>query len=192
MIKNLVMENRSYRRFFQDEKISMDTLKELVNLGRLSPSGKNVQPLRYLLINDEEENERVFPHLKWAGYLKDWDGPIEGEKPSAYIIIMWEKALPTPRDIALCDLGLATQSILLGAREKGLGGCIFWSFSRKDIEENFNIDDKYEILQVIAIGKPKEKVVIDEIDKNDDIQYWRDENSVHHVPKRKLGDIIIK
>ncbi len=191
MIKELVKGNRSYRRFFEDEKISMDTLKDLIDLGRLAPSGKNVQPLRYILTNEEEMNKRVFPHLKWAGYLKDWGGPIEGEKPSAYIIIMWDKTLPTSRDIAICDLGIASQSILLGAREKGLGGCIFWSFSRKDLIEVFNIDDKYEPLQVIAIGKPKEEVVIDEINKDGNIEYWRDKNFVHHVPKRKLDDIII-
>lgn len=188
MLKDLITKNRSYRRFYQEVKIDHNILEELIDLARLSPSGANLQPLKYIISNKPEKNEVIFQDLKWAGYLKDWDGPKEGEKPSAYIVILGDN------DISknfMCNHGIASQSILLGATEKGLGGCILGAINRDDLKNKLNIPDNYEILLVIALGKPKETVVLEELKDNGSIKYWRDENNVHHVPKRKLEDIIL-
>ncbi len=187
-IKELILKNRSYRRFHQHEQIDKSLLEELVDLARLSSSAGNLQPLKYILSNQTDKNEVIFQHLKWAAYLKDWNGPVEGEKPSAYIVVLGDKEIATNY---LWDHGIACQSILLGACEKGLGGCMFGSVNKKGLAEKLAIPEKYEILVVIALGKPKEKVVLDDLDETGDIKYWRDENSVHHVPKRKLKDIIL-
>ena len=188
MLKELILKNRSYRRFYQDFQISKETLKELVELARLCPSAANLQILRFMLINSKEESEKVFSCLGWAGYLKDWDGPEEGEKPSAYIVILSNKP-----DWAYIksDVGIVSQSILLGAVEMDLGGCMFGSVQKDKLRKLFSITDEYEIQLVIALGKPKEKIEIEEI-KDNDIKYWRDENDVHHVPKRNLDDLIVK
>ncbi len=187
MIKDLILKNRSYRRFYQDHKISINDLKEMVELARLSPSGKNLQPLKYYLSADEETNEKIFSTLAWAGYLKDWNGPKEGEKPSGYIVILGDTRLTNN---FLCDHGIVSQSMLLGAVEKGLGGCIFASIKREKLKELLNIEDHFDVLLVIALGKPKEEVIIEEV-LNDNIKYYRDEKHVHHVPKRTLQEIII-
>jgi nitroreductase len=189
--RELVTKNRTYRRFYQDVEITMETLEELVDLARLTGSGGNRQPLKYCLANDKDLNSRIFPNTAWAGYLKDWDGPEEGERPTAYIVIVEDKSIGMPNPRA--DLGITAQTILLGAVEKGYGGCMIASFKKKEISQILNLpEDKYEPLLVIALGKPKEKVVIDEMGPEDDIKYWRDENQVHHVPKRALKDIIIR
>lgn len=188
MLKDLIVKNRSYRRFYQDHKITIKNLKELVDLARLSASGRNLQPLKYYLSADETTNEKVFSTLSWAGYLKDWDGPEEGEKPAGYIVILGDTRLTKNY---FCDHGIASQSILLGAVEKGLGGCIFASIQRTKLKELLALEDHFEILLVLAIGKPKENVVIEEV-VDDDIKYYRDTNQVHHVPKRNLDDIIVK
>lgn len=188
MVFDLILKNRSYRRFFQEEIISIEVLKQLINLARLSPSARNAQSLKYFLSVDRDLNSRIFPNLGWAGYLKDWPGPEEGERPSAYIIMCNDKTIT---DHYFCDHGIATQSILLGAVEKGLGGCIIASVKKDKLHEILKLEDSIEIIQVIALGKPKEKVVIDEM-ITDDYKYWRDENQVHHVPKRNLDDIIIR
>ncbi len=186
MLIDLIQKNRSYRRFYQNEKVSLETLIELVELARCSASAANKQHLRYILINSEKENEEVFSTLGWAGYLTNWQGPEEGEKPSAYIMLLSEHS----GKYVMYDAGIACQSILLGATEKGLGGCMFGSVQRESLKELLDIPDKYEILLVIALGKPKEKVVLeDAIDGN--IRYYRDENLVHHVPKRKLEDLLL-
>ena len=188
MISNLVQENRSCRRFYQDHILAPEILKEFVNLARMSASGANLQPLKYILSFDPQKNAEIFSCLAWAGYLKDWPGPEEGERPSAYIVILGDTKIS---DNAGCDHGIAAQTIMLAAREKGLGGCMLGSINRKTLRTNLDIPSHLKILLVLAIGKPKEKVVLETIDPSDSIKYWRDDKGIHHVPKRKLEDIIV-
>ncbi|RLD10144.1 MAG: nitroreductase [Chlamydiae bacterium] len=189
MIKDLIRRNRSYRRFDNSHKIPYDSLRELIDFARLSPSGANLQSLKFIISNSSETNLKVFPQLAWAGYLKDWDGPIEKERPSAYIIILGDKNI---KNDFSCDCGIAAQSILLGATEKGLGGCMIGSIKREELAEELSIDFQFEILLVIALGKPVETVQIEETKSPDDIKYWRDEKNIHHVPKRSLNEIILR
>jgi len=188
MIRDLILKNRSCRRFRQEVPVERPTLQELVDLARLSPSAANLQPLKYILSCDPRKNALIFPHLAWAGYLKDWPGPSEGERPSAYIIILLDSQLTKSVD---CDHGIAAQSILLGAAEKALAGCIIASVNRQELHKALNVPSRYEILLVLAIGNPKEKVVIETVGPDGKIEYWRDAQGVHHVPKRPLDDIIV-
>jgi nitroreductase len=186
MIEELIIGNRSFRRFYENEAVSLETLKWLVNLARLSASAANLQPLKYYLANDPAKNAAIFSCLAWAGYLKDWPGPSEGERPAAYIVILGDQEISRNFD---CDHGIAAQSILLGAREKGLGGCMLGSIQRDRLRELLAIPLHLEILLVLALGKPKEKVVLEEVAAGESIKYWRDAQGVHHVPKRRLEDI---
>lgn len=188
MLKDLVRKNRSYRRFDEKTPVSTETLRELVDLARLSPSAANRQPLKYFLSNTPETNSKIFPCLAWAGYLPEWPGPEEGERPAAYLVMLGDSRIS---DNYFCDHGIAAQSILLGAVEKGLGGCIIGSVNRDKLRQDLEIPSHFEIIQVIALGKPKETVVIDPLATDEDIKYWRDQKGVHHVPKRALDDLII-
>ena len=189
MIKELVYKNRSYRRFHQNEKISMDTLEELVDLARHSACGANLQSLKYILSCDPETNELIFKRLGWAAYLKDWKGPAESEKPAAYVVLMGDTRI---HKNFFCDHGIACQSMLLGAVEKGLGGCILASVNRDGLRKDLSIDDHLDILLVLALGKPAEEVKLQYIQTSDSIKYWRDDDGVHHVPKRPLEEIIFR
>ncbi len=188
MLKELVRTCRSYRRFYEEHEIGEETLRELVDLARLAASGHNLQPLKYKLSWEPARNALIFPHLAWAAYLKDWPGPPEGERPSAYVVVLGDTEL---RKIFTFDQGIAAQNILLGAREKGLGGCILASIDRDGLREALEIPGRLEILFVLALGKPKEKVVLDVLGPDGDVRYWRDERGVHHVPKRTLDEIIV-
>ncbi|MDK2841533.1 MAG: hypothetical protein PWQ17_1038 [Anaerophaga sp.] len=187
-LKDLVRRNRSYRRFYEDITIPEYVLESLVDLARLSPSARNEQPLKYFISCDAKTNELIFPHLSWAGYLKDWDGPAPGERPSAYIVILNDVNIS---DTYFCDDGIAAQSIRLGAAEQGLGGCIIGSVDRLKLQKALKLPGHLKIIEVIALGKPREEVVIEDV-KDGNIKYWRDENQVHHVPKRSLEEIIVK
>jgi len=188
MLTDLVIRNRSYRRFYQEVSIERETLIELVDLARLSASASNLQPLKYILSCDPQRNALIFPHLAWARYLKDWPGPREGERPSAYIVILGDTEVTRSFD---CDHGIAAQSILLGATERGLGGCMIGSIRRQKLRQVLDIPPRYKILLVLALGKPRETVVIDTDSPSGGIEYWRDSKGIHHVPKRPLEDIIV-
>ena len=190
MIKDLVSKNRSFRRFHQDAAVRRDTLRDLVDLARLSASAANQQPLKYIVSCDPDTNAAIFATLSWAAALKDWPGPSEGERPSAYIIVLEDTQLSNA--FLKCDVGIAAQSILLGATEKGLGGCMIASIQREVLRGKFDIPAHLEIALIIALGKPKEEVVLEDLVSSGSVNYWRDETGVHHVPKRLLEDIIIE
>ena len=140
--------------------IDRQTLEELIDLARLSASAANLQPLKYIISCERRKNALIFPNLVWAGYLENWPGPAEGERPSAYIIILGDTKVSKSFG---CDHGIAAQSILLGATEKGLGGCMVGSIEKQQLRKALDIQPKYEILLVIALGKPKETVEIETV-----------------------------
>ena len=190
MLKDLVLRSRSYRRFWENEVISEDILKELVSLARIAPSTVNSQPLRFRIVNSKEENEKVFECLSWAGLLRDWDGPAKGERPSAYIVILCDLSVGKDKRY---DDGICAQTIMLGATEKGYGGCIFGSVKREKLAEMLGIDtEKYSIDLVLALGKPKETVEIVDVTENGSTAYYRDENGIHYVPKHSVDELIVK
>jgi len=186
MIDELVLKNRSYRRFYEDQKISMDTLKELVEIAHNTPSAANKQPLRYKLVSDEANNEKVFECLGWAGYFKDWKGPQKGERPTGYVIIITKTGVNSS-----WDEGIAGQTMLLAATEMGMGGCFIGNVDREKLAEIIKLPQDMVIKLVIAFGYPKEEVVLEDITSDGDSKYYRDQDQVHHVPKIKAEDIII-
>lgn len=188
MIKDLVYKNRSYRRFYQNEPIDKAVLVELVDFARVSASGRNLQALKYFVSNDASINSKIFATLAWAGYLKDWDGPEEGERPSGYIVMLEDSSIGTSMAY---DHGIASQSMLLGAVEKGLGGCIIVSVKKAELAAALNLPGNLSIVAVIALGRPKEEVHMVEMPESGDVKYWRDADQRHYVPKRKLEDILI-
>jgi nitroreductase len=188
-LKELLTTNRSYRRFAEGVAITRETLEELVDLTRLTPSAANKQPLKYILSCDDEKNARVYAHLMWAGYLPDWLGPAREERPSAYIVICGDTEID-----GTCKWGdhtVAAFTILMGAVEKGLGGCMIGAFQKQNLRRDLHIPERYEPLLVVALGEPIEEVLLEDVGEDGSIRYWRDDDQVHHVPKRPLKDILL-
>jgi nitroreductase len=163
-------------------------LEGFVDLARLSASVQNLQPLKYFLSCEERTNEKIFSSLSWAGYLYDWEGPEEDERPDAYIVVLGDKSISENFSV---DAGIAAQSIRLGAMEKGLGSCIIASCKKDILSSVLNIADHLEIIFVISLGIPGEEILFERVTDNADMRYWRDEAGVHHLPKRDLDEIII-
>lgn len=186
-LTRLIAQTRTCRRFDQATPVSLETLRTLIDLGRLGGSAKNLQPLRYMPIHEPALAARVFPHLAWAGYLGDWPGPQEGERPPAYIACLLDTRLS--RD-GQCDLGIASQNILLGATAMGLGGCRIASISPR-LRETLLLPGHLELLLVIALGLPQETVRFETLPPDGDLRYWRDAEGIHHVPKRELDDLLV-
>lgn len=184
----LVLKNRSYRRFNENVRIPMDTLRELVDLARQTPSSGNKQCLKYYLSNEPEENARIFAALGFAGYLPEWGGPKEGERPSAYIVMLLDQEIS--KDGAV-DTGIAAQTIMLGAVDRGLGGVMVANIRKVQLAETLKISDQYAIVLVLALGKPVEYVQMVTMDEEHGVRYYRDAEGNHYVPKRTLDELII-
>ncbi len=186
-VREALHKSRSYRRFHEDVAIPVEDLMTIADAARLSPSGRNIQPLKFFISHTRELNEKVFPTLAWAGYLTEWDGPEAGERPSAYIIQLLDTQIATA---TICDEGITAQSILLQATELGYGGCIIASVKREALREALGLPEHLQIKNVIALGRPKETVIIEDM-KDGEYKYWRTPDATHHVPKRPLDEIVI-
>ncbi|MFP4364034.1 MAG: nitroreductase family protein [Spirochaetia bacterium] len=187
LVKDLIRRNRSYRRFSQEKKLSKAELIQLVDSARLSPSSGNVQPLRYVLSWQKEKNDEIFKALSWASGLKDWEGPAVDERPTGYIIIMMDKRLSRHAEV---DAGIAAQSILISAVEKELGGCIIGAVQKERLRIQLEIPSQYKVIFVVALGKPAETVVLEDAEEGK-VKYFRDEDDIHHVPKRPLSELVL-
>lgn len=186
---HLVMSARSTRRFDGSRPLDRETLSALVNTVRLAPSAANLQGLRFRLVVDEDEKQALFPCLGWAGYLKAWKGPAEGERPGGYIVIVADEAGQSVwRN---WDGGIASQTLVLAAASRGLGACMIGNFRAEKVQQALGGLPGWKPLLVMAFGYPGETIQLEDVDSPDAIRYWRDEAGVHHVPKRKLEDLLI-
>ena len=189
MRKDLVLRNRSYRRFDASRPVPEADLRALVELARFTPSTVNSQALKFRLVHEKEEADKVFPCLVWAAALKDWPGPTEDERPTAYIIILCDQALGKNK---ATDDGIAAQTMMLGAVELGWGGCMLGNIRRDQLAAALGIDQaRYSIDLVLALGRPKETVRLVDVPENGDTRYYRDGAGVHYVPKRRMEDLIL-
>jgi nitroreductase len=186
--EELIVRNRSYRRFDSAKPVATEMLRYLVDIARRTPSAANRQPLKYILVGDRGRCAVLFPHLRWAGALKGWGGPAEGERPAAYIIVLDDTEISADPG---CDHGIACQSLLLAAAEKGLGGCMLGAIDRDAIRKTFSIPERYAVLLVVALGVPAETCVLEDAKPGGSVTYYRDAQSVHHVPKRPLAEVIL-
>lgn len=192
MIRDLIRITRTVRRFQEQRALDPASLRQWIDLARLGGSARNSQVLKYMFVTEDRQRQDLFPLLGWAGYLTEWSGPVPGERPSAYIVCLLDRELLQGTESEVhCDLGIATQNLLLGAAEQGVFGCRIGAFASKEVHRLLQPGDRYEVLLIIALGYPAETVVLEEVDQDEDIRYWRDEAGKHHVPKRTLTSLLI-
>jgi nitroreductase len=187
MLKDLVLKNRSYRKFHADRKVSRELLTSFIETAGNTPSSKNYQPLKYILVHENPSTDRVFKCLGWARHLRDWDGPSVKERPPAYIVMLLDKNISSE---ALIDAGISAQTILLAATEAGLGGCILRTVDRKQLSDYFNLPEHLEIILVIALGYPNQQVVLTTVSGDGNTNYY-ERDGIHYVPKRKPEALIL-
>lgn len=187
-IQELIKKNRSIRRFDNSRRITEDELKYLIENATNVASAANLQNIRYIYSNCKRTNDEIFRCLNWAGYLEDWPGPDSKERPSGYIIMLTRSAI---EKYSHFDAGIAAQTITLSATDLGLGACLVAAINKPLLSNVLEVsDEEYSILLCIALGKPAEKVVIDPVLDNN-IQYWRDDKDVHHVPKKGIDQVVL-
>ncbi len=186
-MRELVMRARSCRRFNADTAVPPEFLEELVELARCTGSAMNLQPLKYVLSCAADMNARIFRTLGWAAYLPHWPGPAEHERPTAYVVLCLDTDLAQEVD---CDHGIAAQTMLLAAAERGLGGCILGSVNREKLARELDLPPHLRILLVLALGRCAENHVLEPLGADGSVKYYRDVQGVHHVPKRSAESLI--
>jgi nitroreductase len=193
MMSEWVRRTRTVRRFQEERQIDSALVRQWIDLARLGGSARNGQVLKYMVIKEDVLRRQLFPLLGWAGYLRDWPGPAPGERPPAYVACLLDtELLRGPETEAHFDLGIATQNLLLGAAECGVFGCRIGAFSSSAVHHLLQLTDRFKVLLVLALGYPAETIALEELGPEGDIRYWHDEQGVHHVPKRRLTEILIE
>ena len=191
MIKDLVIKSRSYRGYDESRKVSKEELLELVDCARFAPSSVNGQPFRYLLVYEKEKVDRLQALTGWARALPDMKLPHPGKCPTAFIVICQNTEWDDNLNRYLRDVGAVAQTMLLAAAEKDLGGIMIGNFSPEKVAKAMDLPETIVPMLIVAIGSPDEKIVLTEIENGQSTKYYRDEQDVHYVPKRKLEDIVI-
>lgn len=191
MLKDLLISCRSYRGFDESRRIRKEELLELVNLTRYSAASMNIQPLKYRLICEKEEVDRMQPLTGWAKQMPQMTLPHPGKCPTAFVIICQDTSVDPAMGKFQRDVGIVAQTMLLAATEKGLGGCMIGSFNAGQVAKEFELPENIKPMLVVAFGKPDEKVVLTDIPEDGNFKYYRDENDVHYVPKRSLEEIVL-
>ena len=192
MFKDLVKANRSYRGYDESYRFTEDELKEFVDCARFAPSSVNAQPFKYYLAWEKEEVDKIQSLTKWARALPDLELPHKGKCPTGFIIICQDMKIGPSLARYQKDVGIVAQTMLLAAAEKGLGGCMIGNYGAKPVSEALGLSEDLTPMLIVAFGKPDEEIVLTETEDGESIKYYRDENDVHYVPKRKLEDILIK
>ena len=183
-----IITRRTIRRFKQ-RQISEINLIRLINAARLAPSAANLQPLEFIIIKNKAICNRLFPHLRWAGYITPHGAPAADKQPVAYIAILVNKNKAQPK-YAAYDVGAAAQSILLAAWEQGLGGCWMQAINRRRIRQILNIAQHNYLDSIISLGFRAETPIIEKY--NNSVKYWKDTRGILHVPKRDIVEVLYK
>lgn len=191
MLIDLLKKNRSYRGYDDSFRIDRSMLEELIDCTRYIASSVNIQPLKYFAASEPETVALIQPLTHWAGKLKELHLPREGHRPTAFIVICQDMSVSDSPTMFQRDIGIAAQTILLAATEKGLGGCMIGSFEKNALKKALSLPEQIEPMMVLAIGKPDETVLLTEMGPGGSTDYYRDENDVHFVPKRALKDILL-
>lgn len=187
-VYEIALERRTIRKYKQHISISREKLLKFVEAAKNAPSAANLQPIRYIVVDNKDDVEAVFENVRWAAYINPKGNPKEGEKPVSYIIMLLDKN-SRKTSYEYVDLGLAAQTICLVAWEEGIGTCLLGAINRKNVREKFLIPEQYEIGLIVALGYIAENPVQEEL-KNS-CEYYQDENNELHVPKRTTEEVVL-
>lgn len=185
--RETVLRTRSCRRFDEQVAVGEDCLTGLIDLARMTASAGNLQKIRFFPVTGRDDCRAVTDAVGWAAYLTDWKGPGDGERPTAYLLLLSPVAGASPA----IDIGIAAQTILLGATKRNLAGCIILNIDRTSVAKQLGIGEDMRIDIAIALGRPAETIRLTEV-RDGNIRYYRDENDVHIVPKRSLSELIYR
>ena len=184
-VYDIALKRRSIRRF-KKKKIPFTVLKKLINAARVAPSAANLQPCEFIVIDKKDTVNKIFPTLRWAGYIKPLGNPPKGQEPTAYIVVLINRRKKPLYGIE--DASAAVENILLVAQQEGLGSCWLGAIDKTKIRKVLKVPRYCEVKYVLALGYPAEKPQLERLRVC--LKYWKDKGGTLHVPKRSLKEIL--
>lgn len=169
---NFLRTRRTIRRY-QQKEISMSTIIEILEDGRMAPSAGNGQKWEFIAVTERDLVEKMFEYVRWLRGL----APSCDEKPTAYIVLLGDQE----------NCAFAAATMLLSAHAEGLGGCVIGSVDRENVKSLLKIPDDKRIAYVISLGYSQEEAVAKDTDE--EIRVYKDDSGLVNVPKRRLHDI---
>jgi len=176
----VIGKRRSIRKFIE-EPVPDHLIREILDTGRLAPSGLNLQPWRYVVVKNEESRKRISkaipsPHAAASPVLiiccADTSAfaeiPVrikELIKAGALSSSYYENSDNQDRLSASMDsdfikvnaainTAISIDHMILKATDLGLGSCWIGAFDESLMKETAGLDDRYKVIAVLAIGYP--------------------------------------
>lgn len=140
-----ILSRRSIRRY-ETKDIPEDVMKQILEAGRQAPSAVNRQPIRFVIVKDQELSKR-FPSMPFNGFMKNAPAVIVGCADT--------KSLLTGK-WAVVDSAIAMQNMVIAAWTLGVGSCWIGAFDEKKVKESLKIPDKWKVVALITLGYPAE------------------------------------
>lgn len=145
-------------RIYSEEPVSREMLIRLVDVARLSPSGCNAQPWRFIIVDETEARRKVTEAL----YDGELTGCPWGDKVPAFILICEDEAHLMPgvgehygsQHFAQMDIGMAAMALCCEAASIGLGTCMIGTMSQEKLRKAFDIPAERIVRLIITVGHP--------------------------------------
>jgi nitroreductase len=149
-IAPVLAERWSPRSFNRDYLLSQDEALAILEAGRWAPSANNLQPWRFAYISRNDSLHAELCEKGLTGFNQSW-----APNASALIVIAVKIETPDGRENTgrHYDAGLAASLMLVQAQELGLHTHHIGGLVREEIVALLNLDESYEVLNLIAVGK---------------------------------------
>lgn len=181
------IKSRRTIRKFKDTPVKQEDILKIIDGGRLAPTGANLQPIKFLVVTDRDLRKQMYPFIKYAGYLPDFNPTFE-QSPTAFIVVLNDTEIKSTEK-SECDSGAVIMNMCLMATELNIGSCWLGAIDRAKIKKILKLDDKYDITYLLGLGFPAQSG--EAVKMNDSIKYYHDENQNVFVPKRSIDDVIV-
>ena len=191
-LDSLLLRCRSTRGYDKSYVVHELQLKAIISVADKVPTARNQQVLRFRLVLKDEAH-KVLPHIGMGRALPQLHLPFEGTEPEAFIVFCTGR--PDAPHLGF-DEGIMAQSMLLKAAQLGLSGLIIKNFNPARLSESLSLGSDpegrpYQPLTVLAIGKGIEKFRLVPVSPGEKLDYWRDSDGTHCVPKIRPEDLVI-
>jgi nitroreductase len=143
------VKTRRSIRDYEDKSVPEDKLHKLLEAARLSPSARNSQDRKFIVVRDKEQRLELARAARGQRHV--------ATAPVVIVAVGTKPEYHMPNDVPAyaVDLAIALDHMTLVAVEEGLGTCWIGGFMQASARDVLNIPDKYMITAMLTVGIPR-------------------------------------